>query len=224
VANLEKTTLFESALWANMNDSEKESLYQCLDIRLKSFAKDSPIIFIGQHVTHLGDLVSGQAVVVAENIEGQRNVIAFISPGELFAEVYALSGKSSGVAVYAQTQVKVAFINAREATTVCQSACPHHKQLIWNLMHIVSTKNVALNEKIQCLGQRGIREKISIFLALKHNQFGGDIFDIHMNRQEMADYLCVDRSALSAVLSKMKEEGIIDYHKSSFSLKHKEQL
>ena len=69
-----------------------------------------------------------------------------------------------------------------------------------------------------------IREKVSVFLALKHNQYRNDMFDIHMNRQEMADYLCVDRSALSAVLSKMKEEGIIDYHKSTFSLKIKDRL
>ena len=219
-----KTILFKSALWSNMSDSEKESLYQCLDIRLETFAKDSPILLIGDQVNHLGVLVSGQAVVVAENIEGQRNVIAFISPGELFAEVYALSEKPSGVAVYAQTPVEVAFIDARKATTVCQSACSYHKQLIWNIMQIVATKNVSLNEKIQCLGQRGIREKVSVFLALKHNQYGSDIFDIQMNRQEMADFLCVDRSALSAILSKMKDEGIIDFHKSSFSLKRKEYL
>ena len=219
-----KDIIFSSALWAHMSAEEKESMYHCLDIRMKEYTKDSPILLIGEKVLDIGVLVSGQAVVVSENIEGQRNVIAFISPGDLFAEVYALSGKPSGVAVYAQTKVEVAFIDARKATTVCQSACPHHKQLIWNLMQIVSTKNVALNDKIQCLGQRGIREKVSVFLALKHNQYRNDMFDIHMNRQEMADYLCVDRSALSAVLSKMKEEGIIDYHKSTFSLKIKDRL
>lgn len=216
---LKSDSLFTSAIWKDISADDRIFLINCFGVIVRTYSKGDVIITSGDTVTSMGILLSGGAAVLTENIEGNRNVIAFLNPGDLFAEVFALSGEKSPVSVHAATDTEVAFLNIEKVTSVCKNSCAHHKQFVWNLLSIVARKNVALNEKIQCVGQRSIREKVSVFLSMRQKEAGQNPFYLRMSRQEMADYLCVDRSALSQVLSVMSREGWIEYNKDCFRLK-----
>jgi CRP-like cAMP-binding protein len=216
---LKSEALFTSAIWKNIQAEERISLVNCFGVTVRNYPKGSVIISSGDAVKSMGILLSGGAAVLTENIEGHRNVIAFLNPGDLFAEVFALSGEKSPVSVHAASDSEAAFLDIEKVTNVCKSSCAYHKQFVWNLLTMIARKNVALNEKIQCIGQRSIREKVSVFLAMRQKEAGKNPFFLQMNRQEMADYLCVDRSALSQILSVMSREGWIEYNKDCFRLK-----
>lgn len=216
---LKNESLFTSAIWKNIQEEDRVSLVACLGITVRKYPKGGVILSSGDAVKSMGILLSGGAAVLTENIEGHRNVIAFLNPGDLFAEVFALSGEKSPVSVHAVSESEAAFLDIAKVTNICGLSCAYHKQFVWNLLAMIARKNVALNEKIQCVGQRSIREKVSVFLAMKQKEAGENPFFLQMNRQEMADYLCVDRSALSQTLSIMSREGWIEYKKDRFRLK-----
>lgn len=223
--NISKSeALFTSAIWKDIRDEDRNSLVNCFGVTVRRYPKGGVIISSGDEVKSMGILLSGGAAVHTENIEGHRNVIAFLSPGDLFAEVFALSGEKSPVSVHAVSDSEAAFLDIEKVTHVCQSSCTFHKQFVWNLLTMIARKNVALNEKIQCIGQRSIREKVSVFLAMRQRETGKNPFYLQMNRQEMADYLCVDRSALSQILSVMSREGWIEYNKDCFRLIKTEEM
>jgi len=221
---LKNEALFKSAIWKDIQMEERMSLVNCFNIKVRKYPKGSVIISSGDAVNSIGILLSGGAAVLTENIEGHRNVIAFLSPGDLFAEVFALSGEKSPVSVHAASDSEAAFLDIEKVTHICQSSCAYHKQFVWNLLAMIARKNVALNEKIQCIGQRSIREKVSVFLAMRQKEAGKNPFFLQMNRQEMADYLCVDRSALSQILSVMSSQGWIEYNKDCFRLKKPDEM
>ncbi len=216
--------LFASAIWKDIREEDRTALAECLGVTVRKYPKGGVIISSGDTVHSMGILLSGSAAVLSENIEGYRNMIAFLTPGDLFAEVFALSGEKSPVSVHAESEAEAAFLDIGIVTHVCQSNCAYHRQLVWNLLALIARKNVALNEKIQCIGQRSIREKVSVFLAMRQKEEGTNPFSLRMNRQEMADYLCVDRSALSQILSVMKREGWIEYNKDCFHLKMTDEI
>jgi CRP-like cAMP-binding protein len=126
------------------------------------------------------------------------------------------------VTAYTETGAEVLFLDVQRITEVCRESCAFHRQFVWNLLQLVAGKNAALNQKIHCVGQRTTRDKVDAFLSAQQSGEGRNPFVVPFNREQMADYLCVDRSALSLVLAQMKEEGLIEYHKNEFRLCHLE--
>ena len=216
--------LFASPLWKDILPEDQEQLLSCLGAVHSSFGKKSTLWSGGDPVSRLGIILSGEIRILMEDLEGRQNCLAYLHAPELFGEVFALAGSPSPVTVYSETGAEVVFLDIRHVTDVCSKSCGFHRQFVWNLLQLVAQKNVSLNQKIQCVGQRTTREKISAFLSMQQIRTGKNPFTIPFNRAEMADYLCVDRSALSLVLSQMQEEGLIAYHKNEFRLLHLQKI
>jgi len=212
--------LLTSPLWRDILPEDRASLLHCLDAKYESFGKRSTLWSSGDMVSRFGILLSGEIRILMEDLEGRQNCLANLQAPDLFGEVFALAGAPSPVSVYTEQGVEVVFLDIRQVTDVCSKACGFHRQFVWNLLQLVAQKNVALSQKIQCVGQRTTQEKISVFLSMQQTRAGKNPFSIPFNRAEMADYLCVDRSALSLVLSQMQEAGLITYHKNEFQRLH----
>lgn len=213
---LEKNQLFKG-----IHKSEISSVLQCLQCNIKNYKKGEIIILGGSKVHSLGIVIDGGIQIVREDLGGNRMMIAGLTKGEIFAETFACGEIDvSPVSVYASEKSTILWILIKKIVNPCSMVCSFHSSIIMNLLELMAKKNMYLNQKLELLSQRSIREKIILFLELEAKKKGkeGGEFLIDLNRNELADYLCVDRSALSRELSKLKMEKIIDYHKNKFKL------
>ena len=170
-----------------------DSMLSCLKAKIIRYKKGSAVFLEGDPAGNVGIVLSGKVHIVREDYYGNRNIVAIVSTGEM-------------------------FIDLRSITTTCGQGCEFHGVIIRNLLRIVSEKNLILNRKIDFLSKRSTREKLLSYLSAQAKRTGSAEFSIPFNRQELADFLCVDRSAMSAELSKMSRDGLIRYEKSRFRL------
>ena len=209
----------ESALFSGMEPKDVESVLSCLSARKRIYEKGSVILSSGSQVRSLGLVVSGRAEIVRDDYWGNRQVIGTVGPGELFGEAYAcIQGEPLMVSVLASERCEILFLEIQRVFTVCSPACGYHSRLIRNLLTIMARKNLMLTRKIDHMSQRTIREKVMAYLSCEAERWGNEAFEIPFNRQQLADYLAVDRSALSAELSKMQKDGLIEYEKNRFRI------
>lgn len=195
-------------------------MLHCLEVRPETFQKDEYILRAGDRVEAFGLVITGKVLIIQEDFWGNRNILAAVGAGHCFAETFACSpGAVLNVSVMAQTNVQVLFLSVKRILTTCPSTCSHHSRMIRNLLSELAEKNLRLNEKITHLGQRSRRAKILSYLSAEAQRHGSAEFDIAFSRQQLADYLSVDRSGLSMELSRMQEEGLLEYRKNHFVLK-----
>ena len=165
-------------------------------------------------------MLAGSTLIVQEDIWGNRNLLSKTGPGQTFAEVFACApGAVLNVSVEAESAVTVMFLHIRRVLSVCPSACSHHSRIIRNLLGELAEKNLRLNEKLTHMGQRTTRAKLMSYFSAEAQRRSVYEFDIPFSRQQLADYLGVERSGLSVELGKMRDEGLLDFHKSHFLLK-----
>ncbi len=217
------SSIKSSPLFSSIEDDDILSMLKCLDVKISSYPKDSIIIHRGDTVSSIGLILKGSAFITQEDIWGNRNIIQRIKEGETFGTAYAsTNGTALNVSVTAETDVSVMYLSIKRVLTMCPSACTFHTLLIRNIMMETAEKNLKVSEKITHLSQRTTRAKILSYLSSEAQHRGSLEFDIPFSRQEMADYLSVERSGLSIELGKLKKEGVIDYEKNHFSIKVKE--
>lgn len=206
-------------LFHEISEEELTFLLQCLDSTIKSYPKDSILYLSGTKVSQVGILLSGELQVVREDIAGNRTILTVLGPGELFGETFVCAEiDKSPVTVLATMPSEVMMIQFRHMITTCNSGCSFHTKLIENMMKTLARKNIYLNSKIQILSQRSTREKIMEYLMLQAEREEKIKFSIPYSRNELADFLCVDRSAMSRELSKMQDDGLILVEKNKFQL------
>jgi len=211
--------LKNSVLFKGVAEGEINQMLDCLSPRKLTFDEGSIIFSHGDKITEMGFVLSGSVNVVREDFWGNRSIISHIKKGGFFGEVYAASeSRLIDITVYAAEKTTILFLNVHRLTFLCDDSCLCHRRLINNFVNVLTQKNMMLMEKINDLSQRTTREKVLSFLSAQAAQAESPYFEIPFSRQEMADYLSVDRSALSKELSKMKTEKIIDYDKNSFRL------
>jgi CRP/FNR family transcriptional regulator, dissimilatory nitrate respiration regulator len=211
--------LHSAELFQNIAETDLKPLLSCLSARTVRHAKGQVIWAAGDHVDCFGMVLSGLVQVVQDDFYGNRSILAQIGPGHLFGESYAFAEiEALPVSVLAAAECELIFIDYRRLAFPCAMACEYHGQLIKNLLHIVARKNIALTQKIEMTAKRTTREKLLAYLSLEAQKAGGRRFCIPFNRQELADYLAVDRSAMSAELSKLRREHILDCQKNQFEL------
>lgn len=219
------TALAGSRLFYGINDDEIESLLQCLRASFGKFQKGQFLLMEGDPVRHIGILFSGTAEIIKEDAFGRRTIVSTLGPLDMFAEALVCAEvKESPVSVVASSEGWLCFIDYKRITTSCNSACGFHTRLIQNMLSILANKNVMFNKKVDYLLMKGMRERISAYLLDQAKSKKTLTFSIPFNREELADWLAVDRSALSRELGKMKGEGIIDYKKNNFSIKDKDRM
>lgn len=209
--------LANAPLFEGIAPDTLRSLLPQLDAREKSVPKGGVLLLAGEPVASLGLLLSGRAQIVREDEAGNRNLLGQVEAGELFAEMFACMRMPSPVTVMAETDVQVLFLPFHHTVAECAGG-PAHARLVENMLRLFAQKTLALNEKLGCIGHRTLREKVRAFLLLQREHVGANPFSIPFSRVEMADYLCADRSALSAELSRMRAERLIDYRKNRFEL------
>ena len=209
-----------SQLFSGISENELAIMLSCLDTKKESFPKDAFLLRVGDTAESIGLVLSGSVLIIQEDIWGNRNILSKAGPGQTFAEVFACApGAVLNVSVEAESAVTVMFLHIRRVLSVCPSACSHHSRIIRNLLGELAEKNLRLNEKLTHMGQRTTRAKLMSYFSAEAQRRGGYEFDIPFSRQQLADYLGVERSGLSLELGKMRDEGLLDFHKSHFLLK-----
>ena len=211
--------LKRTQLFSGVSDSEISAMLNCLQTRLLTFKKGEYIYREGQHLDHISVLVKGKLLVQHDDFWGNRNIINVIHIGDMFGEAY-VAPESSMLHndVVAEEDSAVIFFNVRKILTVCSTACRFHSMVIQNLFFAISEKNRKLVQKIGHMSKRSTRAKLLSYLSDEAKRHNSSHFTIPFTRQQLADFLCVDRSAMSNELCKMRDEGILEFEKNQFTL------
>jgi len=212
---LKKVRLFKGISEANI-----EKALFCLGRKTAKYEKGEIIIAQGEPVRDMGIVLSGSVQILKDDFDGARAIIAQFYPSELFAEALACARvQKSPVAVTAASNCEIIFIPFLRISGACENACGFHSKITMNMLKILARKNMLLNNKIEHLSKRTMREKILSYLSEESRKQNLKEFNIPFNRNELADFLFLDRSAMSRELGKMKDDGLIDFDKSRFKLK-----
>lgn len=212
---LSKCTLFDG-----IEQSDLNSMLACLDGKTMDVPKGNPIFLEGAPARFVGVVLSGTVQVVREDYYGNRSIMTILQPGELFAEAFAFAGlETMPVSVIAIKDSKVLLLDCRRVLTSCSNACHFHSLLMKNLLQGMAQKNLALSQKIRYMSQKSTKEKVMAYLLDQAKQHGSTEFVIPYDRQGLADYLSVDRSAMSAEIGKLKSAGQIDTKGAWFCIK-----
>lgn len=203
-------------LFKNIEASSLLALLTCLNGQLKEFCKGEFVFKDGEQTKVTGILVSGCLQVVEYDYNGNRSIITTIEPLQLFGESYSFCNEDLPVTIEASKDSIVLLINSLKISNPCQNSCKMHFILINNLVKILSIKNIKQNQKIQCLSKRTTKEKILNYLYSQSHKNNSKSFYIPYDRQQLADYLCVERSAMAYEIGKLCKDGIIETKKNYF--------
>ncbi len=214
--------LGNTELFKNINDNEIETLLKSSFVRIKNYNNNETVFMSGNIAKFIGIVVFGQVEVIQEDFYGNKNIIAHINKGEIFGEAFACSETQSlPISVFTSQPSEIILINYRELFSSDLTPETMHLKLSHNMLKIMANKNLILNQKIRLLTKRTTQEKLLAYLSTQAEKTGSNSFSIPFNRQELADYLSVERSAMSAQLCKLRDKGILDFHKNKFVLKNK---
>ena len=206
-------------LFDNIEDGQMTKMLGCLGAKIESFDKKYTIFAEGSAAKSIGIVLSGSAQIIQVDYYGNRSILTEIEPSEMFAEAFACAEtRELPVSVIANEPCDVMFINCSHILHTCSNNCGFHQQMIFNLMKDLAEKTIMFHRKIEITSKRSTREKLLTYLSMCAQKSNSASFEIPFDRQELADYLEVDRSGLSVEISKMKKEGIIDCEKNRFTL------
>lgn len=210
----------QTKLFGGIREQELQDMLKCLGAVKKEFAKGEYIFRVGEYLSSAALLLEGCVHIRKEDYWGNLSILGEVSRGELFGEAYAVPGSSpmANDAV-AASPCTVMFLDFSRVLTMCPSSCRFHAQLIQNYFTILAGKNRTLTQKLDHMSKRNTREKLLSYLSEQSQRAGSASFTIPFNRQQLADYLAVDRSAMSSELGKMKKEGILEFERNWFELK-----
>lgn len=214
------TLLKHCPLFARMDERALEALLVCLGAKMLHFAKGKSILAQGDPARFFGVVLSGSVQVIRGHVQGEHTVIAAVEEGGIFAETLACAAlEALPVHVVAMSDCTVMLLEHSRVVKACGKGCVAHSQLVVALLGLIAQKNMQLNQKLEIVMQRTTREKLLAFLRTRSMKEGSMHFSIPFDRQGLADYLGVERSAMSTELNKLKREGAIDFHKNEFTLK-----
>ena len=209
---LSQCPLFSGISWEEMG-----LMLNCLGGKITGIAKGNPVFLEGEPAKYVGVVLSGKVQILRTDYYGNCSVLTVISPGGLFGEAFACAGvETLPVSAIALQNCTVLLLDCKRVLTGCSNACPFHSRLVRNLLQGMARKNLMLTSKIRCMSQKTTQEKLMEFLLEQAKQQAKAEFVIPYDRQALADYLGVERSAMSAEISKLKKAGRIDCSGSRF--------
>lgn len=211
---LKNTQLFSGA-----SDEDIEAMLGCLQAKLCTYEKGEYVLREGERVERLMMLVKGELHIQRDDYWGNRSIISMVGVGEMFGEAYA--APESGPLmndVLAVEDSAVIFLDIGKLLTVCPNGCKFHAMAVKNLFFAISEKNRKLVRKLGYMSRRTTREKLIAYLSEEAKLQNSGSFSIPFNRQQLADFLSVDRSAMSNELCKLRDEGLIEFEKNRFRL------
>ena len=214
ISILKKTQLFEG-----VSSEEISSMLSCLGARFNDYKKGEYIFSQGQRINEIVVLLKGNLHIQNDDYWGNRSILGQIAVGEMFGEAYATPDSGPILNdVVAVEDSSVVFFDVNRIITTCSSACRFHSMVVQNMFFSISEKNRKLVQKMGHISKRSTREKLISYLSLEAKKQNSSSFTIPFNRQQLADFLSVDRSAMSNELCKMRDEGLIEFKKNSFTL------
>lgn len=211
--------LKRTQMFAGVIDNEISSMLNCLDARLKSYKKGEYVLRQGEHLSDIIVLVEGNLHIQKDDYWGNRSILGQISVGELFGEAY-IAPESSALLndVVAVEDSTIILFDVKRIITTCPSACRFHAMVVQNMFFAISEKNRRLVQKLGHMSKRSTREKLISYLSEEAKKQNTASFTIPFNRQQLADFLSVDRSAMSNELCKMRDDGLLEFDKNQFRL------
>lgn len=217
--------LQNTPLFHGIREEEIKAMMSCLGAREKHYQKDEVILRAGSPTAEIGLVESGSVNIVVNFYWGSSNIFGHVEKGSIFAENYAsIPGQELLCDVVAAEECEILFLNMRQLSSTCSKACSFHNRLIQNLLSISAKKNLGLSSRMMHIAPKGIRDRLLSYLSEQALKNGSSHFLIPFDRQQLADYLGVDRSALSNELSKMQKDGLITYRKNEFTLNEKVRI
>ena len=211
--------LKRTQMFAGVREEEILSMLSCMDARLRICKKGEYVLRQGEHLSDIAVLAEGVLHIQKEDYWGNRSILGRIAVGEMFGEAYA--APESGAlhhdvgAIEAST---VLFFDVKRLLTTCSAACRFHAMVVQNLFFALSEKNRKLVQKLGHMSKRTTREKLISYLSEVAKTQNSASFTIPFNRQQLADFLSVDRSAMSNELCRMRDEGLLNFRKNEFTL------
>ena len=213
------TILERCPLFNGIRMEDLSAMMGCIGGRTVFVQKGQPVFREGDPATHLGMVLTGAVRLEREDYYGNRSIVAHIGPSALFGETYACAGvEYLPISVVADEDSTVLLMDCRRITVSCSNACAFHSRIIFNLLRLVAEKNLVYDQKIQFTSRRTTREKLMAYLLYQAKLHNSNYFSIPYDRQELADYLEVDRSGLSAEISKLRREGALECEKNQFRI------
>lgn len=207
------------SLFSNINENDLEIMLTCLGAKIEKYDKKFTIFPEGIPVKHIGIVLSGSVQIIQNDYYGNRNILGTFKESEVFAETFACAETSSiPVSIISNEESEIMLIEANHILHTCSNNCGFHNALIFNLMRDLAEKNIMFHQRIEITSKRTTREKLLAFLTAQAKKCGSSEFTVPYNRQELADYLEVERSGLSLEISKLRNEGILESNKNNFKL------
>lgn len=211
--------LDQCPLFLQVGRENYRKMLLCFGARVISVKKSAPVFLEGQSADRVGIVLSGAVQAVQDDYWGNRSILSMSTEGQLFGEGFACAGISNlPVSMVAAVDSQIMLIDCSHIMTMCRNACTFHNQMIRNLLVSVAQSNLRLNQKIEILSKRTTREKVMAYLLSEAKLHNSSDFTIPYDRQELADYLGVERSAMSTVIGKLRDEGILEVHRRHFRL------
>lgn len=206
-------------IFAGVRRSELPEMMRCLGGKKVVVEKGGAVFLEGEPAQWVGIVLSGAIQIVRDDYYGNRSVLTLLAPGDLFGEVFACAEvETLPVSAFAVRDSAVLLLDCKRVLNTCSGECRFHHQLVRNLLCVVAQKNLLLNQKIQVMSHKTTREKLMAYLLEQAKTQGKSEFTIPFDRQSLADYLGVERSAMSAEISKLKKDGVLDSKGSWFKL------
>lgn len=209
----------QSPLFAGIDAADFEGMLGCIGYHVKTYQKGEIIALEEENINHVGVVMEGSVDMLKEDIWGNRTMLVRTYPQDIFGETFACGEDSLSVVTFAAAEnCRVLFLSFCRVMHTCTHACQFHQTLIENMVRLIARKNRELMRKVEVVSKKTLREKILAYLSVQSQSQGSRRFELPLGRVEWAEYLNADRSALTRELAKMKDEGIIDYHKNSFEI------
>ena len=199
----------EITLFTGISEQEREKMMTCFSARTRAFDAQETIMSYTGEAERIAVLLSGKAQVVCLDEEGRMSLLENVQPEEVFGEVFCPGSPGVSCMVQALTPCQVMFIPYPRIITCCANVCPHHSRLINNLFRLTAHKAQALAFRVNLLSQRTVRLRILCYLEHQSALTGSDEFTLPMKLVQLADYLCVDRSAMMREIRRLKDEGVL---------------
>ena len=208
-----------SPLFAGMTIEDRVSALTCTGYRVNTYIRDQVLVFEEDDVKHIGIVLEGYVDMIKEDHWGNKTLLLRLGKDEMFGETFACAEvQSLPVDVIAAADSILLMIDVRRIISTCCNACTFHNRIIYNLMKQTAAKNLMFHRKLEITSKRTTRDKLMTYLLMTAKEQGSSSFTIPYDRQELADYLEVDRSGLSAEIGKLRREGILTAEKNRFTL------
>lgn len=215
----------KSPLFYGIKEDEIICMLKCFTPKIKSYCKNEFVVNSGEEIYSFGMILDGEATILKENAEGSRVIMSVVRKGDMFGEMMVFSSRKVWpVSVMVQSSCKVLFLTNSDLISRCGKMCPWHNALLQNFIRVISDKALMLNKKVEYLSIKSIRGKIAAYLLEQYKNSKSSTIVLPLKRNELADFLNVSRPSMSREMGEMRDEGIIDFHLSTFRIKDIEAL